>query len=152
MFFFFLFFFLGEDFSLVFVPCLPGSYLEGFLSGWLVDGGAKSPRGTSRNAYLGEISRDDGPVCEFAAGEGGQCFTGRICVVVFDKDFAYAGRLSGAAAWPRHFHLKHFAIFLALFLYVFADFCRKLVSIWKTSRLESKKVERVQYLHILDCR
>ena len=32
---------------LCFVSSLPCPYLEGFLCGWLVDGGGKSPQGTS---------------------------------------------------------------------------------------------------------
>ena len=80
------------------------------------------PRPLERGTHLGEISRNDSPICEFSPRKSSECFACRVGVVVLDVNLAYTCGLSAAAAGAGHFHLEHGAVLLAFFLYVFAYF------------------------------
>ena len=73
--------------------------------------------------YLGEIRCDNSSILQLPTRQRLQCFASPLIRLIFDKDLSDPVRLAATAAGAWDLHLKHFAVFLAFFLDVFADFC-----------------------------
>ena len=76
-----------------------------------------------RKTHLREVRRHNSPILEFPSRQRLQRLPRSLHAVILDENLAHTVGLPAAAAGAGDLHLEHFAVFLAFFLDVFADFC-----------------------------